>query len=78
MLIVDDDAPVVTFLADIGESCGYEIMSANTGDGLLDRVLETGPDVIVLDLVMPDFDGIEVLREFSTHDIQSRILLISG
>jgi two-component system, OmpR family, alkaline phosphatase synthesis response regulator PhoP len=78
MLIVDDDPPILAFLAEIGKFCGYEVESRDTGHNLVDRVIESQPDFIILDIVMPKFDGIEVLREMAEKKIEARLLLISG
>ena len=78
MLIVDDDPPILGFLAGIGKSCGYEVETSETGRNLAERVAETSPDFIILDLIMPKLDGIEVLREMSEKNIKAQILLISG
>ena len=78
MLIVDDDPPILAFLAGIGKSCGYEVETSDTGRDLADRAAEMSPDFIILDLIMPKLDGIEVLREMSGKNIKAQILLISG
>ena len=78
MMIVDDDPPILAFLAGIGKSCGYEVETSETGSNLANRVAESLPDFIILDLIMPKLDGIEVLREMSEKNIKAQILLISG
>ena len=63
ILVVDDDTRLVQLIAMFFENKGYEVLSAGGGIAALE-VLETAtPDVVVLDLLMPDLSGIEVCRE---------------
>lgn len=78
MLIVDDDPPILAFLAEIGKYCGYDVETTDSSFELVKRIVETRPDFIILDIVMPKFDGIEVLREMSAEKVEARIVLISG
>jgi len=68
LLIVDDEHGIRRFLQAALSSQGFETCEAATGREALLAVLSTRPDVIVLDLNLPDLDGIEVtrsLREWS-------------
>jgi CheY-like chemotaxis protein len=78
LLVIDDDEPILGLIAAIGESCGLSVQATSVPKEFLE-VLETNPpDIIVLDLVMPKFDGIEVLKRMNDQQIKSRIMLISG
>jgi CheY-like chemotaxis protein len=62
VLVVDDEADVVELL----ESCftlrGYEVISARNGQEALAKVHQEQPDVVLLDIMMPVFDGYEICR----------------
>lgn len=62
ILVIDDEAQLVRAVRTILESRGYEVMSAETGADAMDRLLERSPDLIVLDLTLPDIDGLELLQ----------------
>ena len=62
VLIVDDDVPLGRALGINMKARGLEVEIATTGRGALDRVAGFHPDVVVLDLGLPDLDGIEVLH----------------
>lgn len=60
VLIVDDEPQILRALRINLSVRGYEITTASTGAGALRAAAETRPDVIVLDLGLPDIDGLEV------------------
>ena len=61
ILIVDDDANIRTVLKHRFEREEYTVLLAQTGQEALERVGSQRPDIIILDLVMPQMDGIEFL-----------------
>ncbi len=61
VLVVDDDRPLTRALAINLRAHGYQVTLAHTGRDALTEVTRTHPAVIVLDLGLPDLDGIEVL-----------------
>jgi len=62
LLLVDDEAPFVRALGVSLRAMGYEVDTASTGAAALAKAATTVPDVIVLDLGLPDMDGLEVLK----------------
>jgi len=62
VLVVDDDADIVTFLKINLELDGHRVMTARDGEQALERVREEPPDVMVLDIMMPGVDGWTVLE----------------
>jgi two-component system KDP operon response regulator KdpE len=68
ILIVDDEPNIIATVAPLLRTHGYEVSSAMTGRGALEAADRDKPDLIILDLGLPDMDGIEVcegLRQFS-------------
>ncbi len=62
ILVIEDEAPIRRFLRPAIEAAGYRLVEAASGhDGIL-QASQTTPDVIILDLGLPDMDGIEVIR----------------
>ena len=80
VLIADDDPDVLQLLAITLELDGYEVVRALSGADALWRASEERPDVVVLDVMMPNLDGITVLRQrrddTATKDIP--VLLLSA
>ncbi len=62
ILVVDDDRRITSMLSRALRAEGYDVRTANDGSEGLTRVRERQPDLVVLDLLMPAVDGIEVCR----------------
>jgi two-component system KDP operon response regulator KdpE len=76
ILVVDDEAPIRRYLRVALGAQGYSIFEAANGQEALDSVPGNRPDLIILDLGLPDIDGVEVtrrLREWS----QTPIIILS-
>ena len=72
VLIVDDEAQIIRFLTTALEASDYDVIAAETGKQALHMIATAAPDLIVLDLGLPDMDGREVLvkaRSFSRKPI---------
>lgn len=62
ILVVDDEPNIQAAVRPLLTSSGYDVLAAMTGRAALDAVERHAPDVVVLDLGLPDMDGIEVCR----------------
>jgi len=60
--VVDDEPKIVEMLVDYLEAVGFEVLSAKNGKQALEMVQTAKPDIMVLDVMMPGIDGIDVLR----------------
>lgn len=72
VLIVDDEPPIIRVLKPSLVACGYDVLIAETGASALSQIAQTRPDLIILDLGLPDMDGkrvIEQMREWSEAPI---------
>ncbi|MGO8879370.1 MAG: response regulator [Desulfomonilaceae bacterium] len=63
ILVIDDEPEMVTFLATLLEDNGYEILTASDGDEGLTKIKNEKPDLVSLDLLMPNKTGIKMFRE---------------
>ena len=63
LLLVEDSEPAVIQLTDILSEQGYEIRVARNGKEALENIEKSPPDAVILDLMMPEMDGFEVLRQ---------------
>lgn len=62
VLVVDDESAVRRFLRNLLEGAGFDIFEAGTGAEALDAMKKKHPDVILLDLGLPDMTGLDVLK----------------
>ena len=70
ILIVDDEAGIVRLISMYLEREGFQTTSARSGGEALSMVAENPPDLVVLDIMLPDVDGWEVCREIRrTSDV---------
>ncbi len=62
ILVIDDESQIVEICTDYLKSAGYQVISAYNGKQGLDLVKQDQPDLVVLDLMMPEMDGLEVCK----------------
>jgi signal transduction histidine kinase/DNA-binding response OmpR family regulator len=67
VLVVDDNPINVTLLSDILAPLGFEVRTGFSGEEAIRLALESPPDLLLLDLVMPDQDGVETAKELRRH-----------
>src|SRR3954453_22955705 len=62
ILVVDDEAAITDLLSTALRYIGYQVATASTGHAALDAAANAAPDLVVLDVMLPDLDGFEVCR----------------
>ena len=80
MLVVDDDASVRGMLGYLLDDEGYEVSEAEYGAMAIEMLVTDAPDCMVLDLMMPNVDGVQVLRERRDRGFapDTRILVLTA
>ncbi|MGB8021752.1 MAG: response regulator transcription factor [Candidatus Nanopelagicales bacterium] len=78
VLIVDDEENVAFLVASALRLAGYETLVAGTGTQAVAEVGRFTPDVIVLDIMLPDIDGFEVLRRIRTGGSKAPVLFVTA
>src|SRR5438876_2877664 len=76
VLIVDDDLDIQRLVSYNLTQAGFEVATAETGRKALDSVQKHPPDLIILDLMLPDVDGMEVCRTLRHRDDSRRIPIV--
>ena len=76
VLVVDDDATLRELLRRILEGAGYTVVEAENGRVALERLRTLEPGVILLDLMMPEMDGFEVVAEMRRHEAWRTIPIV--
>ena len=78
ILVVDDEPDIVEIImADLTDK-GYQALGATNGADAIIINAKENPDLIILDLRMPEMDGIEALRHIREKDHKVRVIILTG
>jgi DNA-binding NtrC family response regulator len=78
ILLVEDEANMIRTLTRILERKGYAVTGANNGRQALDRLLQAPFDLVITDLNMPEMDGMQLLREMNTRELNPATIVLTG
>mgnify|MGYP001290573400 CR=1 FL=1 len=78
ILVVDDEESIVTLLEYNLSQAGYEVITAYDGEEGYRKAKEEKPDLIVLDLMLPKMDGMEVCKELRKENIHTPLLMLTA
>ncbi|MEM1059441.1 MAG: response regulator transcription factor [Verrucomicrobiota bacterium] len=78
ILVVEDDANILLGLQEVFRSEGFEVFTCERGDEALDRLAETKPQIILLDVMLPKKNGYEICREIRKAKIQLPVLMLTA
>lgn len=78
VLIVDDEKMVCWSLAETMKSCGYAIETANSGAEALERFAQFVPDLVLLDICLPDANGLDLLHKFKEQKPHVGVIIITA
>jgi DNA-binding response OmpR family regulator len=76
ILVADDDPTVLLLFTTLLVNEGYDVREATTGQECLDAVQSHHPDIVLLDVMLPDMKGVEVCRQIKTEPGLQGILVI--
>jgi two-component system nitrogen regulation response regulator NtrX len=78
VLVVDDEEGIRESLSGIFEDEGYEVITVSSGEDALTAAREKLPDIVFLDVWLPEMDGIETLSKLKEMDKNTPVIMISG
>jgi two-component system response regulator AtoC len=78
ILIIDDDTSICETLDLYLTEEGYEVHAAITGTDGLNKFVEVSPDVVILDIRLPDIDGFTILEDLSEEDGKFKVIMITA
>jgi DNA-binding response OmpR family regulator len=78
VLVVDDDATVSDVVRRYLERAGYDVTQAEDGQQALTAFARTRPDLVVLDLMLPGIDGLEVCRRLQRHGPDVPVIMLTA
>ncbi len=78
VLIVDDEPAIVRFLKSFLEKRHYTALTASTGEEALEQFKQERPEIVLLDIRLPDRDGLEVLKEIKRIDPRVSVIVVTA
>ena len=78
LLVVDDQPDILDFVGQVAEAIGFDVRLANNAQEFRDSLHEFKPTLLILDLQMPQTDGVELIRELGNLGTRAAILISSG
>ncbi|ATD30026.1 response regulator transcription factor [Macrococcoides bohemicum] len=78
VLVVDDEQSIVTLLQYNLQQSGFEVVTAYDGEEGLEKIFSEKPDIVVLDLMLPKMDGVEVCKSVRNEKNQVPILMLTA
>ena len=79
VLVVDDAAFMRMMVKDILSKNGYEVVGeAENGMKALEKYQELKPDLVTMDITMPEMDGIEATKQITSFDPEAKIIMVSA
>jgi CheY-like chemotaxis protein len=78
ILVIDDDEPIRVLLRAMLEREGYRVLDASDGNEGIKQYTETPTDLVITDLIMPEKEGIETIRDLRRKFPDVKIIAISG
>lgn len=77
ILVVEDNPMNLKLFQDVLAAYGYDVIAAETGQQALDSVRDTLPDLVILDIQLPDISGLEISKRFKADDRLKAIPIIA-
>lgn len=78
ILVIDDETSILDLLRTVLTRRGHEVVTTSSGKRGISRYKEDRPRVTLLDLKMPDMNGIEVLRDIRAFDPEAQVIILTG
>ncbi len=79
VLVVDDAIFMRKMITEIFQENGMEVVGeADTGSGAVEKYKELNPDLVTMDIIMPEMNGIDAVREIISFDSNARIVMCSA
>ena len=78
VLLVDDEDDFRTLMSKVLDSWGYEVLAASNGDEAMEMFKTENPKALILDYIMPDISGIDLLKKIRKIDAQIPAIMFTA
>ncbi len=78
ILVVDDEENIRFLLRTALAHSGHDVLEAQDGRSAVSAIMKEHPDLVILDVMMPDFDGFEVLRRIRANGVETPVIFLTA
>ncbi|SMF76691.1 response regulator [Pseudobacteriovorax antillogorgiicola] len=78
ILIIDDTLDLRDLLKTFFDALGHEVLEASSGRQGLEKIREHSPDIVITDIIMPDMNGIDMIKSLRKFDKRLPVVAMSG
>jgi two-component system, OmpR family, alkaline phosphatase synthesis response regulator PhoP len=78
VLIVEDEEDILTLYANVMKKEGFHVLTATDGEQGFAIATKEKPDVILLDILLPLMDGVDVLRKLRAEGVRSKVVILTA
>ncbi len=78
ILVVDDDEYIRELYEEVLKDAGYIVDSAVDGQEGYDKIIKTNYDLVMLDIMMPKMDGVELMKKLAAEKVHPRVVLLTN
>jgi len=78
VLVVDDDPVFLTMMEEVLSQNSYEVVLQQSGINALEVINKEQPDLVILDIIMPDKEGLETINDIRAKDMKLPVVVVSG
>jgi DNA-binding response OmpR family regulator len=78
LLAVDDDPSSAELVVRVSERCGFEAFATSDSRGVVELIRQLNPDILAVDICMPNVDALELFRLLSEDKFGGSIIIVSG
>lgn len=76
--LVDDDELIISMLSRVLKNSGYEVRTATSADGIVNKIKSWSPAVVLLDIRLADRNGIDVLTELVEQEVPAQVVMLTA
>ncbi|MFQ6078479.1 MAG: sigma-54-dependent transcriptional regulator, partial [Thermodesulfobacteriota bacterium] len=78
VFVLDDDELIVSMLSRALGNEGYEVRTETTAHDVVNKIESWSPDVVLLDIKLPDRDGMDILQELMSKEIKTQVVMLTA
>ena len=78
LLAVDDNKPFLEFVRRVAVDLGYDVELASDGVAFKKQYEIFRPNMVVIDLIMPDIEGMELIQWLAENDVEAQVIVVTG